>query len=1036
MEVGTLKNLDLRDTGRHFLPYLSLVAIHLISGLQMKQPLILMDELGYLGNARYLAGAAHLPDMWQAQFYHFGYSLFLLPAFWLLNEPVLIYKVAIFTNALLASSLFFPLYFILSSIVRVHERTARWVAFACCLYPPVILYSNFAWSENAFIPLYALAAALFGKYLASRSTRDALLFSFFAGFLYTIHPRALPVLVAVLSYLALLAILKTISARQLVLSASTIGAVFAVTRLVNEHLRTTGWAGGGGYSASKLAERLLPDADLVPLIERALGQVLYLSQASHGLFLLGLIAMIWIIVRGVGSGSIRQVVSEPGTGVPLFVLTTGFGVLAASCTLKLYSLYGENGMRGADFIHGRYNEAFAVIVIAFALAELRTNGIQKPQLLLRMIVVIAAMLSLTVVVMAEVDDAVVRHVADQPDQAPRQEILSSEVNAIEVAGVYPVVDRAGAMNLYLISAFAVLAFLIITSMMRISERGGMVLLMLLFSLFSYHNFRHYLMPAQAKFRPHLTFASHLRGLGPIAAISYDTARPERFLIGGIQYLMQDTVFDRFNSHTGEEPESEAVISDSDWAQADRLGARYVISSGTGNAALWFLPGELQSRLPVGSFDGMILGTEPIIGVQEFGFHQQEDFGGTPARWTKGTAELRVPLNPKSPPHVLGIETIAPGRESVDLRLLANGIELWHQPVLPEPWSGSFRLDRVPMDRELRIEILSDTYTPSEGSGRMGDQRHLGIVVRGIRLAARDRLAAEASAGMRMGAAEIFGVPESGFHQQEIFDGEPARWTDGAATLSVPLDPENPPELLEIRTVAPGRESVDLQLLANGFELWHQPVPPEPWSRSFRLDQVPMNDELLIEILSDTFTPRGGAEGSGDLRSLGVVVTGIRLAERGHLAEAAAAGMTLGAEPILGIPESGFYEQERFASAPSRWTNGAATLTVPLDPEKPPGTLVIETAAPGRDGAVLRVRVNGTELFHQRIPQHTVSQALDLGQVAQEDALFIELDSNTFVPGEVLEGSQDRRTLGVMVTGIRLLPTDTGLPPSPPRNPAK
>ena len=90
--------------------------------------------------------------------------------------------------------------------------------------------------------------------------------------------------------------------------------------------------------------------------------------------------------------------------------------------------------------------------------------------------------------------------------------------------------------------------------------------------------------------------SEVSRLGPIAAISYDAASPERGLLPAIQYLLQHTVFNRFDSRKGQEPQSEAVISGEDWPQARRLGARFVVSSGRGSA-LWILPGEMQSRLP-------------------------------------------------------------------------------------------------------------------------------------------------------------------------------------------------------------------------------------------------------------------------------------------------------------------------------------------------------------------------------------------------------------------------------------------------------
>jgi hypothetical protein len=728
-----LSRLDARRAGALLLPYLALVLLHLLSGLAMEQPLILADELGYLGNARYLAGAAHLPDMQGSQFYHFGYSLFLVPAFWLFGEPLSAYRAALVVNALLAGSLFFPLAFMLRSFVRVPARRARWIAFACCLYPALLLYSSFAWSESAFIVFYALAAALFGRYLRSGSAPDTMLFSLVVGFLYTIHPRALPVVAAALAYLFLLAALRAVPVRQLLLAASTIGSVLLVTRLVNAHLKAAAWAGGGEVSATRLAERLLPDADFPALLERAAGQLLYLALATHGLFLVGLLAMLWLIVRGLAERSPRQVLTDPRTGVPLFILVTAAGVLAAACTLKLYSLHGPRGLRGADFIHGRYNEAFAVLAVAFAVAEICRRQATNRSVLLRGLVVVAVILCLTAVVAAEVDDALKRQAG--PGVEPAEKVPPTDVDAVAVPGVFPLVHLLGGLKLFRITFVTLATFLTISVMLRLSRRGGTVSLVLLFTFFSYYNYRHYLQPLIARARPRLAFASVVRGYGPIAAISYDAAHREPGLIAGIQYLLQDTVFQRFDSRTGQRPRAEAVISSNDWSQARALGARFVTSTGRGSA-LWFLPGELQGRLPSVSFLGVTLGAEQRLDVQETGFYRQESFAGRPGRWTNGAATLTVPVDPRNPPRRLEVETLAPGRDRTRLQILANGVELWHRWIPSHLWSRRFSLEGVPLDDALVIELNSDTFSPAEIRPSSRDRRKLGIVVHGIRLTGR------------------------------------------------------------------------------------------------------------------------------------------------------------------------------------------------------------------------------------------------------------------------------------------------------------
>jgi hypothetical protein len=143
---------------------------------------------------------------------------------------------------------------------------------------------------------------------------------------------------------------------------------------------------------------------------------------------------------------------------------------------------------------------------------------------------------------------------------------------------------------------------------------------------------------------------------------------------------------------------------------------------------------------------VILGVEPLAGFAEFGFHLPEEFGGTPGRWTQRVATLRVPLDPQTPPRLLALETMVPGRDGTHLQLLANGVELWSGPVPAQPWSRTFSLEQVPLGRELLIKLKSDTFSPAEAVEGSGDSRRLGVVVRAIRLTARDDFGAPAGSG--------------------------------------------------------------------------------------------------------------------------------------------------------------------------------------------------------------------------------------------------------------------------------------------------
>ena len=93
-------------------------------------------------------------------------------------------------------------------------------------------------------------------------------------------------------------------------------AVFALTRALNAHLKAIGWSGGGELSAVKFAGRLLPGSDFILLVERAMGQALYLTLASYGLFLVAVVVVIWWLVDAFRTRSFGRLLATPRTGVP------------------------------------------------------------------------------------------------------------------------------------------------------------------------------------------------------------------------------------------------------------------------------------------------------------------------------------------------------------------------------------------------------------------------------------------------------------------------------------------------------------------------------------------------------------------------------------------------------------------------------------------------------------------------------------------------------------------------------------------------
>jgi WD40 repeat protein len=136
----------------------------------------------------------------------------------------------------------------------------------------------------------------------------------------------------------------------------------------------------------------------------------------------------------------------------------------------------------------------------------------------------------------------------------------------------------------------------------------------------------------------------------------------------------------------------------------------------------------------------------------------------------------------------------------------------------------------------------------------------------------------------LGEEFVPGVEEAGFHWQEFYRGQPFRWTDGRARLVIPLDRAKPPEALLVQVAALRERQVrkaQLEIVVNKRSLFKGDIPLGYWERRFDLGGTNWGEQLVLDLLSDTFVPlgskRGGGQGvSADPRALGVQVQGIKL----------------------------------------------------------------------------------------------------------------------------------------------------------------
>ena len=123
------------------------------------------------------------------------------------------------------------------------------------------------------------------------------------------------------------------------------------------------------------------------------------------------------------------------------------------------------------------------------------------------------------------------------------------------------------------------------------------------------------------------------------------------------------------------------------------------------------------------------------------------------------------------------------------------------------------------------------------------------------------------------AAQLWGVTLSGFFNTEWAGPRPFRWTDGDATVSVPIDGRAPPLWLSIEVLMTGSQAKPVVITANGCTIFDAEIEGR-WIQTLSLAPCAMTSPVLeIEIVSEVHQGRGL-----DRRNLGVAIRSLELVD--------------------------------------------------------------------------------------------------------------------------------------------------------------
>jgi hypothetical protein len=534
---------------------LVLFAARLIISLIRTGPVLVADEIGYLTNARVIAGGV-AGQLEQAPFYRGGYSLLIAPLVELGASPTFTYHLVLVLNAALAASVFPLLYLLLTRFGRVQPESALWAALAGAAYPALTVLSQVAMSENALFPLVVAWLIAFGGVLSARDRGNDVAWAVglgaATGALWAVHNRMIVAVALAVAGLAWLAWRRRLRPTALIAGVAVIALAFIGVHFLDNYLIDHNYAGTAPDELSERMDSLAGFSGLRTTLANLIGQSWYLLVATFGLAA----AAAWDFFRPRDTDEAR----------PAPVLAV---LLALTALLLLISAAAFPERTRPDMlIYGRYAEVAAPALVAFGLVAL-----SRVWSLRRLAVPLLGFGALTAVVV------LIRVTASDPDAPNRWNISALPFVTVQLgAGVLigaALVAVAGALLLWRASSFGTPTAL------------GLVAIGLFLAVVVYGAWNPVRSSQRAVYPGGWESPEAVAGGRTVA---YDLDHYDTIGLYAVQWFLPDSKISLFEGKR-EAPGSRLVISDGEWPQEHpAVPAKLLWSDPGRDQSLWQLGG--------------------------------------------------------------------------------------------------------------------------------------------------------------------------------------------------------------------------------------------------------------------------------------------------------------------------------------------------------------------------------------------------------------------------------------------------------------
>lgn len=333
-------------------------ALHVYIALGADTPTFPFDEVTLLEYARYYAtGGGEITPV-EGVGYFPAWALVLAPLWWVVSDPAVFYRAAIWIGVACAILTIWPL---AAGVRRLGLTTAQAVtvgALVMCL-PSRVVQADYAMSEKPLFLAVAVVMLAAVRLWERPTVPRAVVFALLAVLMGFLHSRATVMLVACLIWLLLFTIRSRRAAIVGLLVAAPLGWLsYRYSIGLNDLLLQSRFNQG-----TNLTENLASARPSI-ILRVLLGQSWNQTVATLGVYLVGavvLLCLIWFELR-------RE--RAIGPACLLGAMFLGISLVSVASWADEGSLYFAEWRRLDAWIYGRYVEPVTALVVAVGLAAL------------------------------------------------------------------------------------------------------------------------------------------------------------------------------------------------------------------------------------------------------------------------------------------------------------------------------------------------------------------------------------------------------------------------------------------------------------------------------------------------------------------------------------------------------------------------------------------------------------------------------------------------------------------------------------------